>query len=123
MQARLATEQSNSAKAADNSLSRSPTKPPIHASSKSGEAKPTPDLQRTQHRTDRYINAEDIRIDNDDVSDDAKDLSWATVLKRTFEGYLREESPNMVSLGLRSKCLHMYLTTVPLPQYGEWLSF
>jgi hypothetical protein len=98
MQARLATEQSISAKAADNSLSRSPTKPPLHAPSKPGEAKPTPDLQRSQHRTDRYQNIEDIRIDDDDVSDDTKDLSWATVLKRTFEQYLREESPNMVCL-------------------------
>lgn len=97
LQARLAAELSDSAKGTENSLSRSPTKPPLHAPSKPGEAKPTPDLQRTQHRTDRYLNAEDIRIDDDDVSDDAKDLSWATVLKRTFEQYLREERPNMVS--------------------------
>lgn len=99
MQARLASEQSDNAKATDNSQSRSPTKPPpAHSPSVAGQAKATPDLQRTQHRTDRYLNAEDIRIDDDDVSDDAKDLSWATVLKRTFEQFLREERPNMVSL-------------------------
>lgn len=100
MQARLATEQSISAKAADNSLSRSPTKPPLHSPSQSDGAKPTPDLQRSQHRTDRYQNVEDIRIDDDNVVDDAKDLSWATVLKRTFEQYLRDESPNMVRTAL-----------------------
>lgn len=34
------------------------------------------------------------------VSDDKRDLDWATVLKRTFEAYVRGERPNM---------------------YGEWL--
>ena len=34
------------------------------------------------------------------VEDDTRDLSWATVLKRTFEGYIRGERPNM---------------------YGEWI--
>lgn len=36
----------------------------------------------------------------DDVGDDKIDLDWATVLKRTFESYVRGERPNM---------------------YGEWL--
>jgi WD repeat and SOF domain-containing protein 1 len=36
----------------------------------------------------------------DDVDEDEQDLSWSTVLKRTFEAYLRSERPNM---------------------YGEWL--
>ncbi|KAI0067804.1 glycosyltransferase family 32 protein [Artomyces pyxidatus] len=36
------------------------------------------------------------------VSDDKRDLDWATVLKRTFESYIRGERPNM---------------------YGEWLSW
>jgi len=36
----------------------------------------------------------------DNISDDKRDLDWATVLKRTFEGYIRGERPNM---------------------YGEWL--
>jgi len=31
----------------------------------------------------------------DDVKDDVRDLSWATVLKRTFEAYIRGERPNM----------------------------
>lgn len=97
LQARLASEQSDQAKGIENSQSRSPTKPPLHAPSVTGEDKASLDIQRTQHRTDRYVNVEDIRIDDDDVSDDAKDLSWATVLKRTFEQYLREERPNMVS--------------------------
>ncbi|KAI5123770.1 hypothetical protein M0805_000359 [Coniferiporia weirii] len=38
----------------------------------------------------------------DKVSDDKRDLDWATVLKRTFEGYIRGERPNM---------------------YGEWLQW
>ncbi|KAH7910865.1 hypothetical protein BJ138DRAFT_51056 [Hygrophoropsis aurantiaca] len=45
-------------------------------------------------------------IDPDDwvdkVSDDKRDLDWATVLKRTFESYVRGERPNM---------------------YGEWLQW
>lgn len=36
----------------------------------------------------------------DDIDDDKVDLDWATVLKRTFESYVRGERPNM---------------------YGEWL--
>lgn len=36
--------------------------------------------------------------DHDSIEDDERDLSWATVLKRTFEAYLRGERPNMVSL-------------------------
>ena len=36
----------------------------------------------------------------DRLADDKRDLSWATVLKRTFEAYVRGEQPNM---------------------YGEWL--
>ncbi len=31
----------------------------------------------------------------DKVQDDTRDLSWATVLKRTFEAYIRGERPNM----------------------------
>ncbi|KAF8140351.1 hypothetical protein EV363DRAFT_1393263 [Boletus edulis] len=38
----------------------------------------------------------------DRVSDDKRDLDWATVLKRTFEAYVRGERPNM---------------------YGEWLQW
>jgi WD repeat and SOF domain-containing protein 1 len=30
-----------------------------------------------------------------DDMDDEVDLSWSTVLKRTFEAFLREERPNM----------------------------
>ena len=38
----------------------------------------------------------------DKVSDDKRDLDWATVLKRTFESYIRGERPNM---------------------YGEWMQW
>ncbi|OAV96889.1 hypothetical protein PTTG_26179 [Puccinia triticina 1-1 BBBD Race 1] len=43
-----------------------------------------------------------IKLDQDDVADDERDLGWATVLKRTFEAYLRCERPNM---------------------YGEWIDW
>lgn len=36
------------------------------------------------------------------VTEDKRDLDWATVLKRTFEAYIRGEVPNM---------------------YGEWLEW
>lgn len=39
---------------------------------------------------------------NDDIEEDQRDLDWATVLKRTFESYIRGERPNM---------------------YGEWLEW
>jgi WD repeat and SOF domain-containing protein 1 len=38
----------------------------------------------------------------ENVTEDKRDLDWATVLKRTFEAYIRGESPNM---------------------YGEWLQW
>jgi len=38
----------------------------------------------------------------DKVSDDKRDLDWATILKRTFDGYIRGERPNM---------------------YGEWIQW
>ena len=41
-------------------------------------------------------------LDEESVTDDNRDLSWATVLKRTFEAYIRGERPNM---------------------YGEWLQW
>jgi WD repeat and SOF domain-containing protein 1 len=106
MQARLATEQQKLAQASENSLSRSPTKPPVDGA-QAGQAEPTHDMQRTLHRTNRYTSVDDIRLDEDDVRDDVRDLSWATVLKRTFEQYLREESPNMVSKCIL-KVLHIY---------------
>jgi WD repeat and SOF domain-containing protein 1 len=36
------------------------------------------------------------------ATEDKRDLDWATVLKRTFEAYIRGETPNM---------------------YGEWLQW
>ena len=38
--------------------------------------------------------------DAEDVLSDKRDLGWATVMKRTFEAYIRGEQPNM---------------------YGEWI--
>jgi len=38
--------------------------------------------------------AETEKVTNRDDMDDEVDLSWATVLKRTFEAYLRNERPN-----------------------------
>lgn len=97
MKARLAIQQSADVKEPDNSLSRSPTKPASETDTP--RTSHVPDVvQRTSHRTNLYVNVEDIRIDDDDVREDGRDLSWATVLKRTFEQYLREERPNMVSL-------------------------
>jgi len=37
----------------------------------------------------------------DKVEDDRRDLDWATVLKRTFEAYIRGERPNMYGEMLR----------------------
>ena len=48
---------------------------------------------------DRTIAA---RTTEDDVADDKRDLDWSTVLKRTFEAYIRGEIPNA---------------------YGEWLKW
>jgi WD repeat and SOF domain-containing protein 1 len=31
----------------------------------------------------------------DKIEDDVRDLSWATVIKRTFEAHIRGEQPNM----------------------------
>jgi len=43
-----------------------------------------------------------VQEDEDTVNQDRRDLDWATVLKRTFESYIRGERPNM---------------------YGEWLEW
>ncbi|KAF8898851.1 glycosyltransferase family 32 protein [Infundibulicybe gibba] len=40
--------------------------------------------------------------DDNQVNDDLRDLPWATVMKRTFEGYIRGERPNL---------------------YGEWIQW
>lgn len=46
--------------------------------------------------------SEKVEPAEDDVADDKRDLDWSTVLKRTFEAYVRGEIPNM---------------------YGEWLKW
>lgn len=46
---------------------------------------------------------EDVDVDGEDrVAHDKRDLDWATVMKRTFEAYIRGERPNM---------------------YGEWVNW
>jgi hypothetical protein len=55
--------------------------------------------EETPRDVDVRINVDD-RDGMDEVGEDEADLSWSTVLKRTFEAYIRAERPNM---------------------YGEWL--
>ena len=45
---------------------------------------------------------EDVKVEDDDFREegDKTDLDWSTVIKRTFEAYIRGERPNM---------------------YGEWM--
>lgn len=43
-----------------------------------------------------------VMKDAEDVLSDKRDLAWASVMKRTFEAYIRGEQPNM---------------------YGEWIVF
>ncbi|VDB97866.1 unnamed protein product [Peniophora sp. CBMAI 1063] len=43
-----------------------------------------------------------LELPSDNVEEDRRDLTWATVLKRTFEAYIRGERPNM---------------------YGEWIAW
>ena len=40
--------------------------------------------------------------EDESLADDKRDLDWSTVLKRTFEAYIRGERPNM---------------------YGEWIKW
>lgn len=64
---------------------------------KDGEAIAREQLARTTAMANvSYIDMEE------NVSDDKRDLDWATVLKRTFESFIRGERPNM---------------------YGEWISW
>lgn len=48
--------------------------------------------QSSKRRPHRHDDPEDIE---DRVEDDRRDLDWATVLKRSFESYIRGERPNM----------------------------
>ncbi|KZO95031.1 hypothetical protein CALVIDRAFT_565138 [Calocera viscosa TUFC12733] len=67
-------------------------------SSSSGGAKPTPPPSPSGAVPTKE--AEGPASKEELVTDDVRDLPWATVLKRTFESYLRGERPNM---------------------YGEWI--
>jgi hypothetical protein len=66
---------------------------------------PTPATRRTCSEANASRAENDKRnvgvTDREDM-DDEIDLSWSTVLKRTFEAYVRGERPNM---------------------YGEWLEW
>jgi WD repeat and SOF domain-containing protein 1 len=61
----------------------------------------TTPAQTSKKDSKRPGSNENIGLD-DTVEDDKQDLDWATVLKRTFESYIRGERPNM---------------------YGEWLQW
>lgn len=43
-----------------------------------------------------------FELEDENIEYDNRDLSWSAVMKRTFEGYIRGERPNM---------------------YGEWLKW
>jgi WD repeat and SOF domain-containing protein 1 len=50
----------------------------------------------------RYLHSPPDSQDSEDrVEDDRRDLDWATVLKRSFESYIRGERPNMYGEALR----------------------
>lgn len=97
VQVKIAVEQAEGTQVL---LNRSPTRPPAETL-KSRFAGPTgsEQINRGSLKTSQFIDVDSIRIDSDDVKDDTRDLGWATVLKRTFEAYLRNEQPNMVCHG------------------------
>lgn len=49
----------------------------------------------------RHRHSPDSQDSEDRVEDDRRDLDWATVLKRSFESYIRGERPNMYGEALR----------------------
>ena len=53
-----------------------------------------------KHKIDPAEERKIFDAEDEDVMQDARDLAWSAVLKRTFEAYIRGEQPNM---------------------YGEWL--
>jgi hypothetical protein len=56
-----------------------------------------------RHKNETALNDTGIAQEpREKVTEDKRDLDWATVLKRTFEAYIRGERPNM---------------------YGEWLQW
>ena len=57
---------------------------------------------RAQAEAKDAITTERTEFPADLVADDKRDLDWSTVLKRTFEAYIRGEVPNM---------------------YGEWIKW
>lgn len=58
------------------------------------------------------LDEESIVLDQDRLEDDVDDLSWATVLKRTFEAYVRGEKPNMVSLRILILLSEIYIAHI-----------
>jgi len=64
---------------------------------------PTPPARRDGYKWgDDERDFAELDWSDERVDDDERDLSWAAVLKRTFESFVRGERPNM---------------------YGEWLSW
>ncbi|KAF9011856.1 hypothetical protein BDQ17DRAFT_1344987 [Cyathus striatus] len=60
------------------------------------------DAARAKLKQDPTITDDRLGDDDSETEEDKKDLDWSTVLKRTFEAYIRGERPNM---------------------YGEWLQW
>ncbi|GAA5943384.1 uncharacterized protein JCM15063_002932 [Sporobolomyces koalae] len=88
----------------------SPTKPIAEGVTGKGNAPaPTDGTSSSSSSRDTGLNwgddprdFRDLDWSNEEVEDDERDLSWATVLKRTFEAFMRGERPNM---------------------YGEWINW
>lgn len=77
--------------AAGERVARATTSTPAgHATASAGHASASADRQPPEAEFE------------DKIEDDQRDLGWATVLKRTFEAYIRGEHPNM---------------------YGEWIKW
>lgn len=89
---------------APSSSGPSPTAPSDAQATKGKDTAPGPTGGRSSGYNwgDDPRDFRDLDWSDEEVGEDERDLSWATVLKRTFESYLRGERPNM---------------------YGEWLNW
>lgn len=67
---------------------------------KSAKGKAT--LTSTAGETRDTADHDELEFEEDSVANDKRDLDWSTVLKRTFEGFVRGEQPNL---------------------YGEWIQW
>ena len=58
-------------------------------------------FRRSSTKPRHHHSPPDSQDSEDRVEDDRRDLDWATVLKRSFESYIRGERPNMYGEALR----------------------